>query len=62
VTQKDFEIALGPRHYGSSPRYKFRTLGLTVRDLTYEVRRYFRCEPDAPGVIVSKIEPGADKK
>jgi len=32
---------------------------VTVRDLTYEVRRYFQREATDPGVIVSKIEPGS---
>lgn len=58
VVKKDFVVVLGPRHYGSAPRYKSRSLGLTVRDLTYEVRRYFRTEAGDLGVIVSKIEPG----
>ena len=32
---------------------------MTVRDLTFEVRRYFQKKPDDPGVIVSKVEPGS---
>jgi S1-C subfamily serine protease len=34
-------------------------LGLTVRNLTYEVRRYFQRSAADPGVIVSKVEPGS---
>jgi len=34
-------------------------LGLTVRNLTYEVRRYFQKSADDPGVIISKVEPGS---
>jgi len=30
-----------------------------VRDLTYELRRYYQRRPDEPGVVVSKIEPGS---
>jgi S1-C subfamily serine protease len=30
-----------------------------VRNLTYEVRRYFQKAPGEGGVIVSKIEPGS---
>jgi hypothetical protein len=54
-----FVVEAGPPHYDSAPRYKAEGLGLTVRDLTYEVRRYFQKDADDPGVIVSKIEPGS---
>lgn len=56
---KDLEVAESPRHYDSANRYKDETLGLTLRDLTYEVRRYFQKAEGDPGVIVSKIEPGS---
>ncbi|MBM4019727.1 MAG: PDZ domain-containing protein [Planctomycetes bacterium] len=55
---KDLEVAPGPPHYESAPRAKSAALGLTVRDLTYEVRRYFQKKDDEPGVVVSKVEPG----
>ncbi len=55
----DFVVEEGPKHYDSAKRFKSEALGLTVRDLTYEVRRYFqRTEADG-GVIVSKIESGS---
>ncbi len=56
---KEFSITQGPSHYGSAPKFKSKPLGLTVRDMTYEVRRYFQKTPDDPGVIISKIEPGS---
>ena len=56
--KKEFKVAQSPPHYDSAPRYKCESLGMTVRDLTYEVRRYFQKQSDDPGVIVSKIEPG----
>jgi S1-C subfamily serine protease len=34
-------------------------MGVTVRDITYEVRRYFQMKPDESGVIISKIERGS---
>ncbi|MCZ6698727.1 MAG: PDZ domain-containing protein [Planctomycetota bacterium] len=55
----DHVITESPPHFESAPRYKSEALGLTVRDLTYEVRRHFQAGPDDPGVIVSKIEPGS---
>ena len=56
---KEFAVAQSPKHYDSAPRYKSKGLGLTVRDLTFEVRRYFQKTPEDPGVIISKIEPGS---
>jgi len=59
ILRKDFVVIEGPAHYNSAKRFKSKAAGLTVRDLTYEVRRYFRCKPDDPGVIVSKVERGS---
>lgn len=53
------EVVPGPSHYNSAAKYKSEPLGLTVRDLTYEVRRYFQKPDDEPGVIVSKVEAGS---
>ena len=59
ILAKSFEVAASPPYYESAPRTENKSLGLTVRDLTYEVRRYFQRKPEEPGVIVSKIEPGS---
>ena len=59
VVTKTFEVSQGPATYESAPRYKSPALGITVRDLTFEVRRYFQKKTDEPGVVVSKIEPGS---
>jgi len=32
---------------------------MTVRDMTYEVRRYFVKDDDEEGIVISKIEPGS---
>lgn len=56
--RKPFTVVQGPPHYNSARRFKSESLGMTVRDLTYEVRRYFQKPDDDPGVIVSKVEPG----
>lgn len=52
-------IARSPRHFDEAPRYTNDTLGITVRDATFEVRRHFQMTAEAPGVIVSKVEPGS---
>lgn len=59
IVLKDFEVVVSPPHYDSAPKYKSVPLGVTVRDLTFDVRRYFQMEAADPGVIVSKIEPGS---
>ncbi len=59
VVKKEFETVESPPHYDAAARYKSEELGLTVRDLTYEVRRYFQKTPDDPGVIISRLEPGS---
>ena len=58
IFKKDFTVVESPPHYDSAKRFKSAALGMTVRDMTYEVRRYFQKLPDDPGVIVSKIESG----
>lgn len=55
---KEFEVEAGPAHYEAAARYKSESLGITVRNLTYDVRRYIQRKSDEPGVIVSKIEAG----
>jgi hypothetical protein len=59
IVTKDLGVAASPPHYDSAARYKAEALGITVRDLTYEVRRYFQRKEDEPGIIVSKVEPGS---
>lgn len=59
VQQKEFEVTPGPTHYESASKYKAETIGVTVRDLTYDVRRYTQRKSDEPGVVISKIEPGS---
>jgi serine protease Do len=55
---KDFTVEQSPLFYNTAPRYKSAALGLTVRDMTYEVRLYFQKKETDPGVIVSKCEEG----
>jgi serine protease Do len=57
--KKPFKVAESPAHYDSAAKHKLDSLGVTVRDMTYEVRRYFQLEPTDPGVIISKIEMGS---
>lgn len=54
----ELKVEQGPAHYGGAPRFKSESAGLTVRDITYEVRRFFQLKPEDPGVIISKVERG----
>lgn len=56
---KEMIVEQSPPHYIMAKRVKSDLLGLTVRDMTYEVRRYFQMTEQDDGVIVSKIEPGS---
>lgn len=59
VHRADFTVTQSPAHYDTAEKYASKPLGMTVRDLTYELRQYFRRPAGEPGVIVSKIEPGS---
>lgn len=56
--EKEFVIEQAPRDMLSAAKYKNEKLGLTVKDLTYEVRAALRLREDEAGVIVSQIEQG----
>jgi hypothetical protein len=55
---KDFVIEQSPRDSLSANKYKDETIGITVKDLTYEVRSALRLSPDDKAIVVSKVEPG----
>jgi S1-C subfamily serine protease len=55
---REFVVVESPPHFDSAARHKSEQLGLTVRDLTFEVRQYMQKKPDDPGVIISKVETG----
>ena len=56
---REITIEKGPAHYGNAPSFKWDDGGITVCDLTFEVREYLNLEADAPGVVVKRIESGA---
>lgn len=51
-------LALAPVHYANAPRSRNKELGMTVCDMTDEVRKYFKFAADAPGVVVAKVKNG----
>ena len=52
-------VTESPMHYDTAPKFKSKPLGMTVRNLTFEVRKYFQRKDEEPGVIISNIEPGS---
>ena len=52
------KLELAPVHFRNAPRTRSKDLGITVADMTYEVRKYFKFGDDAPGVVVVKIKGG----
>ena len=59
VMRKQITVQQSPPHYGQASKFESEAMGVTVRDLTYEVRMYFQRDADAAGVIVSRVEPGS---
>ncbi len=57
--RKSFEVVLGPPHYEATPELRADSIGATLRELTFETRRFYRREgDDGSGLILSRIEPG----
>ncbi len=59
VLRKEMTVIQSPPHHGMARKFKSERLGMTVKDLTYEVRRHFHRADDDPGVIIAKTEPGS---
>ena len=59
LVKKHFTITASPVYYEIAPSYRSSALGVEVRDMTYEVKRYFRMSSQAPGVIVADVFAGS---
>ena len=53
------ELKVAPRDFETAERMKDDTLGITLKDLTYEVRHFHKVPGETPGVVVSKVESGS---
>ncbi|MHC4645116.1 MAG: PDZ domain-containing protein [Planctomycetota bacterium] len=56
--RKEFVIERSPRDALSANKYKDEKLGLTVKDLTYEVHTALKLAEDEKAIVISKVEPG----
>ncbi|MBI3857352.1 MAG: hypothetical protein HY293_16820 [Planctomycetes bacterium] len=52
-------LEYAPQDYETAERYKDDALGLTVKELTYEVRHFQKMETGLSGVTVAKVESGS---
>ncbi len=59
--RREVPISLEPApvHYRNAGKSRNRSLGLSVRDMTFEVRRFFKFADDEPGVVIAKVKPGS---
>ena len=57
--EADIVLEAAPVHFKNAKRARNRTLGLSVADLTFEVRRFFKFDDNAPGVVIAKVKPGS---
>jgi len=59
--ERDVDVTLekAPPDFGSADEYKDEALGLTAKDLTYEVRHALSLGAAEPGVIIAKVESGS---
>lgn len=59
IKRTSFIIEKSPGDYMSAKKFKTDELGITVKDITYEVRKALDLKTYSPGVIISKIEEGS---
>lgn len=52
------KLALAPVHFENAPRKRNSELGVTVCDMTDEVRQFFKMDAGASGVVVVKVKSG----
>ena len=58
VVRKNVVIENAPTYFEVAPAFRSGALGLEVKDITFEVRRYFRMQENTPGVIISDVYAG----
>lgn len=54
----DFALEWAPHDLESADKFKDEKTGLTVKNLTYDIRAALRLKNDQPGVVVAKVEEG----
>lgn len=54
----EVRLEYAPTDYETAERHRDEALGLTVKELTYEVRHFYKLEPGTGGVVVARVESG----
>ncbi len=57
--EAELVLEQAPVNYRTARRIRNRTLGLVAADLTFEVRAYLKLADNAPGVVITKMQPGS---
>jgi hypothetical protein len=52
-------LEYAPTDYETAEKWKDEALGFTVKNLTYEVRQFYKLDPDAAGIVVARVESGS---
>ncbi|MPN31015.1 hypothetical protein SDC9_178486 [bioreactor metagenome] len=52
-------MELAPECYYNAKRLNVKDLGITVCNMTSEVRNYMRMAPEDPAVLVASVKPGS---
>lgn len=59
MTAKQFRVEKAPHDFDSAPKYKDQDVGLTVKEVTFEVRNALMLPKELNGVVVAKVEEGS---
>ena len=59
VISKEFIVKKAPLHFQISDKYESKPLGITVKDITFEVKRYYKRQDSNLGVLITKIDLGS---
>lgn len=59
LVELEFTLVAKGETFESAPRYRQRSMGFTVADLSPEVRSYFQIPVGEPGVVVAQVRSGS---
>ena len=58
IHEYPFTVTAAPESFETAEKFNDSKLGMSVCDLTYEVRNYFQLKPEDTGVLVAKVKAG----
>lgn len=54
----DFIISASPESFDTNQKTNIKELGISVVDLTYELKNYFQLKDNDPAILIAKVIPG----